>query len=78
MDAKLRKQLIDSGVKNLKTFGYPDCAPDNIMTDQIYSAFFLSILKDNIGKYGPKVDDELSMLILEIRANNAKRDEVSK
>lgn len=40
----------NQGVKNLKTYGYPDVDSGNIMTDVIYSAFFEEMLKDAIGK----------------------------
>jgi len=50
MSNKFNAALISAGVKNLKEFGYPDVNADNILTDAIYKAFFLSMLKDNIGK----------------------------
>ena len=65
----MRDKLISAGVKNLKTFGYPDCNKDNILTDQIYKAFFTSMLKENKGhsKAVDKVIDDL-LLVCETKA----------
>lgn len=56
-----RKRLIAAGVKNLREFGYPSCNETNILTDQIFSAFFASMLKGNKGQSGEldAVIDEL-------------------
>lgn len=56
----IENKLIEAGVKNLREFGYPDCNADNILTDQIYSAFFKSMLEDNKG-HG--VDREINALL---------------
>lgn len=56
----IEKQLIEAGVKNLREFGYPDCNADNILTDQIYGAFFKSMLEDNKGL---GVDREIKSLL---------------
>lgn len=56
----IETKLIEAGVKNLREFGYPDCNSENILTDQIYSAFFKSMLEDNKGK---GVDKEIDALI---------------
>lgn len=47
---KTRSLLIKAGVKNLREFGYPDCDEANILTDAVYSVFFDSMLKENMGK----------------------------
>lgn len=59
----MEDKLIAAGVKNLHAFGYPDCDKDNILTDQIYRAFFASILKDNKGKAGDAVDKAIDSLL---------------
>jgi hypothetical protein len=41
-----RKRLLAAGVRNLKEFGYPHVDETNILTDQVYSAFFKSMLDD--------------------------------
>ena len=41
-------KLIAAGVRNLREFGYPDCDAENILTDSIYSRFFLSMLEENL------------------------------
>ena len=56
----IEKKLLQAGVKNLRDFGYPDCNETNILTDQIYSAFFKSMLEDNKGM---GVDKEIYALL---------------
>lgn len=46
----LREKLIAAGVKNLRAYGYPNCNAENILTDQIYKAFFTSMLESNLGQ----------------------------
>lgn len=60
VSTKIYDQLIAAGVKNLHEFGYPDCNNSNILSDQIYSAFFKSMLEDNLGK---GVDENISRLL---------------
>jgi len=59
----MKDKLIAAGVKNLKEFGYPSCNKDNILTDMIYSQFFLSMLKDNKG-HGKELDKAIDELII--------------
>lgn len=59
---KYQSMLIDAAVKNLKEFGYPKCNSKNIFTDAIYRAFFVSMLKDNLGHSG-EVDEAINSLI---------------
>lgn len=68
----MRDKLIAAGVKNLVEFGYPFCTKDNIMTDMIYKAFFLSMLKDNKGKAGAAVDAAIDALIAECGSNKER------
>lgn len=63
---QIREHLIKTGVKNLKEYGYPKCTPENILTDSIYKAFFLSMLHDNHGLSNIKVDAVIDELIKEI------------
>lgn len=60
----IRNKLIAAGVKNLQEYGYPGVTADNIMSDQIYSAFFLSMLNDNLGQ---GFDQEINALIASIK-----------
>lgn len=62
----IRDHLIKNGVKNLRTFGYRDVNKDNILTDYLFSRFFLSMLKDNKGKGYESVDRIIDELIAEI------------
>lgn len=59
----VREKLIAAGVRNLKEYGYPNVDTDNILTDPIYSAFFASMLADNLG-HG--VDAEIKALQQEL------------
>lgn len=60
-----RERLIAAGVTNLKTFGYENVNAKNILTDKIYSKFFLSMLNDNLGT-DSKIDKVIKELIKEI------------
>lgn len=63
MDGKaIRAHLLKAGVANLREFGYPGCTAENIMTDEVYSAFFKSMLDDNKGK-SKEVDAEINGLL---------------
>jgi hypothetical protein len=42
----MKDKLIKSGVKNLIEFGYPDVTAENILTDHVYSEFFIEMLED--------------------------------
>jgi hypothetical protein len=56
-------KLIAAGVQNLREYGYPECNKANILTDMIYRAFFVSMLKDNKGKAGAAVDKAIDNLL---------------
>jgi hypothetical protein len=71
MSTKLRKQLIDAGVNNLREFGYPNCNADNILTDRIFAPFFKSMLEENLGN-GEQYDREINALLNEIAINKLK------
>lgn len=58
----MRDKLIAAGVKNLKEFGYPMVNAENILTDNIFKAFFSSMLKDNKG-HGKAIDAEIDALL---------------
>lgn len=66
----MESKLIKAGVKNLHDFGYPKCNEQNILTDKIYSAFFISMLKDNKGKAGTDIDKAIDSLIAKIGGLN--------
>lgn len=50
---KVRNAFIKSGVLNLKKYGYPNVNAKNLMIDEIYGAFFASMLD------GWKLDESL-------------------
>ena len=58
-----RDGLIWAGVRNLHEFGYPKCDTRNILTDDIYKMFFVSMLKDNLGK---GADRDINALLREL------------
>jgi hypothetical protein len=60
----MRDKLIAAGVKNLREFGYPSCTAENILTDDIFKAFFVGMLKDNKGK---GADKEIDALLAELK-----------
>jgi hypothetical protein len=58
----IREKLIASGVRNLKEFGYLSVDAQNILTDMVFKRFFLSMLRDNLGK---GYDTDIKALIAE-------------
>jgi len=66
MGKTIREHLIAAGVKNLKEFGYPDVNAENLLTDVVYSGFFASMLRDNLGQ---GVDEQINALLAEIKDN---------
>jgi hypothetical protein len=61
----IKAKLIAAGVKNLKAYGYPAADENNILTDQIYSGFFRSMLNDNKGN-GEAIDAAIDELLREV------------
>lgn len=57
----IKQKLITAGVRNLKEFGYPYANNENILTDEIYKAFFSRMLDDNIGN-GEIIDDAINLI----------------
>ena len=66
----IKQSIIQSGVKNLKDYGYPSVTPENILTDKIYAAFFLGMLNDNLG-VNNQADVVIHDLIDAIKSNEA-------
>lgn len=60
-----RQTLIARGVRNLREFGYAAADESNILTDEIYSHMFRSMLQQNMG-HSRAADSELQKLIKEI------------
>lgn len=59
----IRAKLIEAGLRNLRDYGYEYVTADNILTDAVYSRFFLSMLRDNLGQ---GFDKPINGLIAEI------------
>ena len=70
---EIRDKLIAAGVKNLQEFGYPSCNKDNILTDYVFSRFFLSMLGENKG-HGKDIDAAIGELIAQC-GQKEKKDE---
>lgn len=64
---QIKQHLIAAGVKNLKEFGYPYANEQNILTDEIYSGFFVSMLNDNKGLSTKQVDSVIDEILNEIK-----------
>lgn len=60
---QIKESLIANGVKNLQSYGYSECTAENIFSDEIYFAFFKSMLEDNLGKGGEMVDEVINELL---------------
>ena len=58
----MKTGLVSAGVKNLREFGYPACNEQNILTDMIYSRFFVSMLKENKG-HDKEIDAAIDELL---------------
>lgn len=65
----IREKLITAGVKNLREFGYEHANSENILTDEVYSKIFLSMLEANKGN-GKSIDVVIDELISEINETN--------
>jgi hypothetical protein len=63
---ELRERLINNGIKNLKEFGYEQVNKDNILTDDVYSQFFRSMLNDSLGTI-PSIDGVIKSLLTEVK-----------
>lgn len=59
------RRLIAKGVENLQGFGYPHVDVNNIVTDDVFSRFFRSMLEDNLGQRDD-IDESINRLIAEI------------
>ena len=66
---KLKENLIKTGVRNLQEYGYTDVTPQNLLTDEIYKAFFISMLKDKLG-YNKEIDKVINLILSEIDLPN--------
>lgn len=61
----IQSRLIKQGVRNLRQFGYPNCTEQNILTDDIYKAFFANMLRENRGQVAaadPAIDELLEQV----------------
>lgn len=67
---QIRLELMKKGVENLHEYGYPTASLENILTDQIFSRFFESMLRDNEGKMTPQVDAVIAEIRKEIEAQS--------
>ena len=65
---KIKDFLLGAGVSNLKEYGYQNVTKENILTDDIFSAFFKSSLNDNKGSQNSnrQIDGVIDELIMQI------------
>lgn len=63
MPENMRDKLIAAGVRNLKEFGYPMVNKENILTEDVFKRFFVSMLRDNLGQ---GADDAINGLLTEL------------
>ena len=66
---EIKNHLLKAGVKNLKEFGYPNVNTENILTDEVYSKMFESMLHDNKG-HSANVDEVIGELLKEIKSKS--------
>lgn len=64
----MERKLIEAGIRNLKEFGYPSVNAENILTDEIYKAFFKRMLDGTKeeAKRSPEVVKACDSLLLKI------------
>jgi len=70
MKNKIRTTLINAGVKHLNEFGYKHANAENILTDELYSQFYLGMLKntkEEISIRKSDVHEVIDELVNEIR-----------
>jgi hypothetical protein len=68
--AEFREKVVDVAVKAAHEFGYPDCNKNNMLTDEVYKLFFVSILRQSFGP-SMTINDEIKKLINEIEGGGA-------
>ena len=64
--SKIRKELIDSAIKEIKSFGYIHINERNLFTDDIFKEIFENILYRKIEEY-PLADEEINQLLKELK-----------
>ena len=62
-----RQNLIKAGVRNLQEFGYTSVNEKNILTDEMFKKFFVSMLRDNMG-FRSDIDKTINSLLKELEA----------
>lgn len=63
-----RLQLIKAGVKQLQDFGYVHCNEDLILTDMVYKAFFVKLLRNSKTRCFSGVNEVIDQLLNECNA----------
>lgn len=65
------RKLIDSGVNNLREFGYSSATAENITTDSVFAPLFANMLRENKGA-SADYDEAIDALLAEIEAAKAE------
>jgi hypothetical protein len=82
---EIKDKLVAGGVKNLKEFGYPSVNASTIITDYVYSRFFISMLNENreeaiflAGFRGKEIAAAIDELLVEIAQAEVKKEPKAK
>lgn len=62
---EIKENILNTGVNNLKNFGYPQVTNETILTDEVYKAFFKSMLEKNLG-YTEQLDEVINELLTQV------------
>ena len=68
----LRNRIVNLCVERLREFGYPKCNAGNVLTDDIYKRFALSMLRETLAdtSEGSPLNLECKKLIEELNGEN--------
>lgn len=62
-----REQLLASLSDDIRLFGYPQCTPDNVLTDRIYSMFARKMLEDIVAEFGEGTPQVVHDILAEMK-----------
>ncbi len=66
---QIKDKLINQAVTRLRNFGFVHVNEDNIVTDEVYSLYFLKILKEMLGE-NAETDSVINQLLNTINIQN--------
>lgn len=62
---EIRNDLVKKSIKKLKRYGFRNVDAKNILTDEVYTHYFIQFLYSSIGK-SMKIDDVIVKILREI------------